>query len=130
MFSDCLSVSYDYGFIVAVKYASNILGASFLLEALQMTLQVKQWSISLKCFAGFDLLLGVLCCIHLISTFLLVSPIYISSQIHIPWYILHAGCNDLSFNWKSSYFSGQPFYSNIKIIISEVIKFFNELFGN
>ena len=42
MFPDYLSVSYDYGFIVAVKYASNILGASFLLEALQMTLQVKQ----------------------------------------------------------------------------------------
>ena len=28
---------------------------------------------------------------------------------------------------KSSYFSGQPFYSNIKFIISEVIKLFSKL---
>ena len=30
---------------------------------------------------------------------------------------------------KGSYFSGQPFYSNIKFVISEVIKHFNKLFG-
>ena len=81
--------------------------------------------LSLRCFAAFHLSLGVLCSIHLISTFRLVSPIYFSPQIHIPSYILHAGCNDLSFKWKkSSYFSGKPFYSNIKFIISEAIKFF------
>ena len=51
--------------------------------------------LSLKRFAGFDLSLGVLCSIHLISTFLLVSPMYFPPKIHIPSYILHAGCNDL-----------------------------------
>ena len=52
--------------------------------------------LSIKCFAGFDLLPGVLCSIHLISTFLLDSPIYFSPKIHIPLDILHAGRNDLS----------------------------------
>ena len=64
-----------------------------------MTFQVKLCSLlSLKCFAGFDLSLGVLCSIHLISKFHFVSPICFSPQMHIPSYILHAGCNDLSFN--------------------------------
>ena len=31
---------------------------------------------------------------------------------------------------KSSYFSSQPFYPNIKLIISEVIKQFSKLFGH
>ena len=93
--------SFKLGFIVAMKYAFNILHTSLLLTKLQMTFQLKLWSIlSLKCFTGFDLLLGLLYSIHLISTFLLVSPMYFSPQIHILSYILHAGCNDLSFNWK------------------------------
>ena len=50
-------------------------------------------------FRWIDLLLEVLCSIHLISAFLLVSPIYFPPQIHIPSYVLHAGCNNLSFKW-------------------------------
>ena len=84
------------------------------------------------CFAGFDLSLRVLCSIHLTSTFLLVSPIYFSPQIHIPSYILHARCNDLSFKWKRVliFLVNHFILTNIKFIISEIIKLFNKLFGH
>ena len=56
------SLSFQMGFIVAMEYAFNILSASFLLGALQMTFQVKLWSmLCLTCFAGFEMSLRVLC---------------------------------------------------------------------
>ena len=43
------------GFVVAMKYASNILRVNFLFGALQITFQLKIWSIlSFKCLDGFD----------------------------------------------------------------------------
>ena len=57
--------SFKLGFIEEMKYASNFLHTSLLLGALQMAFQVKLLSkLSLKCFDGFDLTLGVHICTH------------------------------------------------------------------
>ena len=120
--------SFKLGFILAMKLCSNTLRASFLLGVLQMTFQLKLWSIlSLKYFAGFDLLLGVLCSIHLISMFpWCISRhkyifVCISYMLDVMVYLL--------IEKKFLLFWSTIIYSNIKITISEVIKLFNKLFG-
>ena len=66
--------------MVAMKYASNIVYASYLFGVLQITFQLKTWVIfSFKCLDEFDLSRNTLCSLHLISTFLTVSP-----QLYIP----------------------------------------------
>ena len=62
--------------MISMKYASNMLRASFLCVALEMTFQLKVWLLfSIKCLDGLDLSRGVLCSLHLVSTVLMVSPI-------------------------------------------------------
>ncbi len=37
-----------------------------------------------RCLAGSDFVEGVSCSVHLVSAFLIVSPIYLSLQEHVP----------------------------------------------
>lgn len=68
--------SLRVSFMISMKYASNMLRASFLCVALEMTFQLKVWLLfSIKCLNGLDLSRGVLCSLHLVSTVLIVSPI-------------------------------------------------------
>ena len=77
--------SFRVGFMVAIRYASNILHASFLFGTLQITFQLNIWVIlSFKSLDGFDFSHGALCSLHLVSTIAIVSATYDSPQLHIP----------------------------------------------
>ena len=69
--------------------------------ALMITLHVNEWfGFWYRCLAGSDFPLGSLCSFHLTCTFLFVSPIYDSPQLHCPSYNLQDGCGFLLFKLK------------------------------
>ena len=76
----CSTTSLEY--LGIAKTSCKILRVDFLIGTLQMTDQLKWCNMLLfQCFEEFNFSDGMLCLFHLVSTFLIVSPIIVSRDI-------------------------------------------------
>lgn len=72
--------------MLAMKYVSKILFSIFLFGASEITLILKIWVIFLiKNLDEFYLSSGTLCSLYLAFTFVIVSVMYGSPQLYVPW---------------------------------------------
>ena len=98
-------------------------------EAGKRTFLVSEWvRFFFRCFAGFESFYVSSYSCHLISTFLIVSPMYDSWQEDTASFVNHTWCMGISTSQFKQLFNFLSGPLDIIFIISENIKLFHETF--